>query len=116
MATPHLRNAFLTICNLRNELEQNTEVLIMALFLQGAGKRKTLDIFEDGNNDSIIYLDPSSDETSVTQIESLTLVKGGIMVNVFDPDGNDERDEINLSELGIQARIELIQFMLDAFD
>lgn len=116
MATPHLRNAFLTICNLRDELDQNTEALIMALFLQAAGKNKTLDIAVNGDNDSLIYLEPGSSDTNQVHIEQLKMVGDKLYFVPFDPDGNDERGQVEIMELGIPARIDLIQFMLDKFD
>lgn len=116
MGTPHLRNAFLTICNLRDELDLNTEALIKELFLQAAGKNKTLNIAVNGDNDSFIYLDPSSSDVNRTHIEQLKMVRGKLFFVPFDPDGNDERKEVEIMELSIPARIELIQFMLDKFD
>ena len=110
MATPHLRNARLKIINLQNELDLNTEDVIMALFLKGAGKLKKATIFRLDEADSDIRLE------SGERIENLDMIRGKIGVVVTPKDTRSLSKRIELSELSIPVRVQLIDYMLDKFD
>lgn len=98
----------------RDELERTTGIALVELLQDVMGKKKRLKVFdEDVTNYDIIYLNPSADDGTRTRVKTIVQAGGVFAIIPFDPDGDDEREEIALHELPIDARINLFQFLLD---
>lgn len=107
-----LRDGLKRLIETRAELHSDVNEQLNEVLKQVMGKNVTLQIHDPNDSLSSIFLNPDDEETSVAYIERIERHDDEFIAIPEDPDGNDERDEIELSDLCLDTRINLLDFLI----